>query len=48
MSYDFSRGVNSGYEKRRDLILEGMKLSTTETQVRDYFKDKADVVMVQV
>ena len=25
LSYDFSRGVDSGYEKRRDLILEGMK-----------------------
>ena len=32
----------------RDMILLGMKPSTTEAQVRDYFKDKADVVMVQV
>jgi len=32
----------------RDMILLGMKPSTTEAQVRDYFKDKADVVMVQM
>ena len=32
----------------RDMILLGMKPSSTEAQVREYFKDKADVVMVQV
>ena len=32
----------------RDMILLGMKPSTSEAQVREYFKDKADVVMVQV
>ena len=30
------------------MILLGMKPSTSEAQVREYFKDKADVVMVQV
>ena len=42
------RKVNSGYEQKRDLILLGMRPSSTETQVRDYFKDKADIAMVQV
>ena len=32
----------------RDMILLGMKPTSTEAQVREYFKDKADVVMVQV
>ena len=32
----------------RDMILLGMKPSSTEAQVREYFKDKADVVMVQM
>jgi len=32
----------------RDMILLGMKPSTSEAQVREYFKDKADVVMVQM
>ena len=32
----------------RDMILLGLKLTTTEAQVKEYFKGKGDLVMVQV
>ena len=30
------------------MILLGLKLTTTEAQVKEYFKGKGDLVMVQV